>query len=174
MKEIKAKPPSMEVPWFIKEIEELKLKVEAYKKLARDMEETVDNVRASLGLDSTHYLIIADQVAEVVEEREKLKEKVRRLQSEIVLSDGIIDSINQILEGNEVSDFALSFGIVRDVYDLYHSKIKKENQLRNERDALIITLKDIVSIWEDAEGTFEESGERIRDLAAEMSDEWEI
>lgn len=38
---------------------------------ARDMEETVDNVRAALGLESTHWQVIADEVRIVRESRDK-------------------------------------------------------------------------------------------------------
>jgi len=47
-------------------------------------------------------------------------------------------------------------------------------RLRKERDELIISMKDIVAIWEAGEGTAEEDGERMASLAYEMSDKWEI
>lgn len=35
-------------------------------RLARNMEETIDNVREALGIENTHYLVLADQVSDVV------------------------------------------------------------------------------------------------------------
>lgn len=45
-----------------------------WRKLAQTMEETVDNVREALGLEETHYLVIADDVADVVRERNMYRE----------------------------------------------------------------------------------------------------
>lgn len=52
---------------------ELEVRNESLQKFSRDMEETIDNVRESLGLESTHYLVIADQVVDVVKERDALR-----------------------------------------------------------------------------------------------------
>lgn len=38
---------------------------DAYKRLAQDMEECVDNVREALGLESTHFLVLHDAVREM-------------------------------------------------------------------------------------------------------------
>ena len=46
---------------------------DAWKRTANTMEEAVDNVRAALGLESTHCLIIHDQVADVVAENARLR-----------------------------------------------------------------------------------------------------
>jgi len=54
---------------------------ERHEKLARDMEETVDNVRDALGLESTHWLVIADQVRDVVQERDRLRARIAELEA---------------------------------------------------------------------------------------------
>lgn len=41
--------------------------VEFYKRSSRDFEEAIDNVRAALGLQSTHYLVIGQQVQAYVD-----------------------------------------------------------------------------------------------------------
>ena len=46
---------------------------------ARDYAETIDNVRQALGLDATHYLIIADDVKELVEAIESRSDAVKAL-----------------------------------------------------------------------------------------------
>jgi hypothetical protein len=40
--------------------------IERWKKHANDMEECIDNVRESLGLKTTHYLVLADQVNDLM------------------------------------------------------------------------------------------------------------
>jgi len=50
-------------------------KVYNLKKAAQTFAEVLDNVRAALKLESTHYLVIADQVAEVVRERDALRKR---------------------------------------------------------------------------------------------------
>lgn len=47
--------------------------LEASKKLARDMEECVDNIREAMGLGSTHFLVLHDDVREMRLERDQLK-----------------------------------------------------------------------------------------------------
>jgi len=37
-----------------------------------------------------------------------------------------------------------------------------------------MALKDIVSIWENGDGTFEEDGERMKALAEEAIDGWRV
>lgn len=49
----------------------------------RNMEETVDNVRVALGLESTHWMIIADQVADVVRELAAAREEIDRLKQDL-------------------------------------------------------------------------------------------
>ena len=55
------------------ENERLKVLIVGYKKWATTMEETVDNVRAALELESTHYLVLPSQVADVVEQNKQLR-----------------------------------------------------------------------------------------------------
>ena len=45
--------------------EQLEKERDAYKKVARDMEECVDNVREAMGLESTHYLVLHDEVRDM-------------------------------------------------------------------------------------------------------------
>ena len=47
--------------------------MEVYKRTARDMEQTIDNVRRALGLDSTHWTVIYNGVEDVVKERNALR-----------------------------------------------------------------------------------------------------
>jgi hypothetical protein len=46
------------------------------------------------------------------------KESEFLLKNQLVMAESIIESIQTILDGEEVSDFALSFGIVREVAEL--------------------------------------------------------
>lgn len=46
------------------------------------------------------------------------KEKIRQLESALVQSNAILDWIQGVLDEDDVSDFALSFPIVREVLDL--------------------------------------------------------
>ena len=56
---------------------------------------------------------------------EELKEKYKKcnkrcvyLESQLVLLSSIINTIKDVLDGEEVSDFEMSFSVVRAVYDL--------------------------------------------------------
>ena len=75
------------------ENERLRDEKDAWKRTANTMEEVVDNVRAALELESTHYLIIHDQVAEVVAENTRLRtlnaELVKSLDSAICWMDAL-------------------------------------------------------------------------------------
>lgn len=66
--------------------------------LARDMEEAVDNVREALGLESTHFLVIADQVADVVKERNELQSTVKQQQEEIERLREDYSAVDQYLQ----------------------------------------------------------------------------
>lgn len=50
---------------------------------------------------------------------EYYKKECQELSAALCLSDNLLDWIQAILNGEEVSDFALSFPIVRKVQDLY-------------------------------------------------------
>lgn len=45
----------------------------------------------------------------------------RELESALVMSNAILEWIQQVLDGEEVSDFGLSFPIVREVADLKYT-----------------------------------------------------
>lgn len=49
---------------------------------------------------------------------EELKLKVRSLENENILLNALLESIEEILDGKEVSDFILSFPVVKRVHDL--------------------------------------------------------
>jgi hypothetical protein len=51
-------------------------------------------------------------------ENKRLRRKIRELESEIVLSGALFQDILDALEGEEPSDFALSFWPVRKVWEL--------------------------------------------------------
>lgn len=63
-------------------VESLESQLAASRTHAINMEEAVENVRESLGLESTHYLVIAGQVADVVNERSQLQSRIRELEAE--------------------------------------------------------------------------------------------
>jgi len=46
------------------------------------------------------------------------EDEYRELKNEVVLQREILESIRDVLDGKEVSDFMMSFGIVRRVCDL--------------------------------------------------------
>ena len=46
------------------------------------------------------------------------RKKCRALESQLILSCSIIEWIEAIIDGEKVDDFALSFPIVREVYNL--------------------------------------------------------
>ena len=52
----------------------------------------------------------------------ELKKKFRNVESQLIALGSILDWIEIILDGDEVSDFALSFPIVRRVWDMMNSK----------------------------------------------------
>ena len=55
------------------ENERLKAERDECQKWANIIEETVDNVREAMGLESTHYLVLPSQVADVVKQNERLR-----------------------------------------------------------------------------------------------------
>jgi len=61
-----------------------------------------------------------------------------------------------------------------ELVDVFRKVLTGNARLRAERDELIISMKEIVAIWEAGEGTFEEDGERMVSIAEEMSDKWGI
>jgi len=64
--------------------------------------------------------------------------------------------------------------LFRELKDHFDALETDNKRVKGERDVFLMTLKDIVSIWENAEGTFEEDGERMKALAEEAISEWEI
>jgi hypothetical protein len=72
------------------------------------------------------------------------KESEFLLKNQLVMSESIIESIQTILDGEEVSDFALSFGIIREVFDIVsQNKILEHNKKRNAK-----TGEDMQKIYE--------------------------
>jgi hypothetical protein len=63
-------------------------------------------------------------------EVEALRTKIKMLENDLVMTNSILESIEDILNGKEPSDFMLSFGIVRDVFDL---KWQSDGLTRTER-----------------------------------------
>ena len=59
-----------------KKIDEVIAISEGYRRAARDLEEAVDNVRKALGLESTHWMVINNEVADVVKERDRLRQEL--------------------------------------------------------------------------------------------------
>lgn len=53
--------------------EQLKKERDFYKKGERDMAECVDNIREAMGLESTHFLVLPDDVADMKKERDQWK-----------------------------------------------------------------------------------------------------
>ena len=70
-------PCNMHSSWFVEQLrtenEQLKAERDECQKWANIMEETVDNVREAMGLESTHYLVLPSQVADVVEQNKQLR-----------------------------------------------------------------------------------------------------
>lgn len=59
-----------------KKIDETVAISEAYRKTARDLEQALDNVRGALGLESTHWMVIHNQVEDVIKERDRLRQEL--------------------------------------------------------------------------------------------------
>ena len=55
---------------------------------------------------------------ELKERYKKCNEKCAYLEGQLVLLSSIINTIKDVLDGKEVSDFEMSFSVVRAVYDL--------------------------------------------------------
>ena len=49
-----------------------------------------------------------------------LKEKHRKLENEVILANSMLEAIEEILDGKEVSAFMLSFPLVRQIDDLMY------------------------------------------------------
>jgi hypothetical protein len=56
----------------------LEAKIDRYKSWAATLEESIDNIRAAMELESTHYLVLPDQVAEVVAAKKELTAALKR------------------------------------------------------------------------------------------------
>ena len=59
------------------------------------------------------------------QEISSMRERIRSLESYTVFVNMLLESIGNVIEGEQVSDFELSFPIVRQVQDLYD--LKKED-----------------------------------------------
>ena len=55
---------------------------------------------------------------ELKERYKKCNEKCVYLENQLALLSSIINTIKDVLDGKEVSDFEMSFSVVRAVYDL--------------------------------------------------------
>jgi len=65
------------------------------------------------------------------------EDEYRELKNEVVLQREILESIRDVLDGKEVSDFMMSFGIVRRVCDLtIKSALLEVRDGRNRRTIL--------------------------------------
>jgi hypothetical protein len=130
------------------------------EKFARDMEETVDNVRAALGLESTHYLVIADQVADVVKERDELKAEVAGLKQEnerlsALAGPDAVTFVAEVLEqrnclSQAIAESAQQAGIYNGEVDLTGPELVMLcNDMRNE---ILRLRKEKVEVLEKAIG----------------------
>lgn len=64
---------------------------------------------------------LEDKIAKIVERADgmrKIAETIRGLENEAVQANAMLEAIEEILDGKEVSDFMLSFGVIRRVADL--------------------------------------------------------
>jgi len=65
---------------------------------------------------------LSDKLEEIFEIVQKLEEEKDYLERHISFQDYLFENIGKALDGKEVSDFALSFPIVRRVADLVYAK----------------------------------------------------
>ena len=49
-------------------------------------------------------------------------QKIRRLESEVTMLNAILENIELAMDGHKVSDFALSFPLVRRAADMFEEK----------------------------------------------------
>lgn len=103
---------------YIEELETRIAELEAKNRtIVREMEDhakSIDNVRVALRLESTHYLIIHDQVVEVVKENAKLRKALEAVTEEIAqeahmlgrIYERTASPVNPAIEFNRVSDMA--------------------------------------------------------------------
>lgn len=64
---------------------------------------------------------LEDKIAKIVERADgmrKIAEIIRVLENQLVESNTVLEAISDLLDGKEVSDFMLSFPIVRQIDDL--------------------------------------------------------
>ncbi len=52
--------------------------------------------------------------------RQDLQKRVRQIENQWIQSEMIINAIGEALDGEEPSDFEMSFPIVRKAFDIYH------------------------------------------------------
>ena len=69
----------------------------------------------------------------------------RELKNEVVLQRDILESIRDLLDGKEVSDFMMSFGIVRRVCDLIDGQ--REANMENTEVLQILDELDELVAW---------------------------
>jgi hypothetical protein len=75
------------------------------------------------------------------------KESEVMITNQLVMAESIIESIQTILDGEEVSDFALSFGIVREVSDLKREGDKAITAM--EEVFKILCMKEFADTWSE-------------------------
>lgn len=113
----------------IQELEvELKHYVRWHHKLEAENKNLKERLDASEAGKPLGPIIGAQDIIRLGTENKDLKAEKRLWENELVLANSILESIEEILEGKEVSDFALSFPIVRTVMDLYESKKELESE----------------------------------------------
>jgi cob(I)alamin adenosyltransferase len=93
---------------------------------------------------------------EWVKEIDRLKKVSRELENKLVLNASILEAINDVLDGNTISDFMESFPIVRQVFDLANSLIiEREDSVIRETKLKAINRELVEAL---------EAMERIKDL----------
>ena len=115
-----------------------------------------------LRFDKNHHLGLGDirltigqqeeilsRIKAIEEERDRLREKYRKLENTYVQEGAIYEGISDILRDGKTSDFMLSFPIVSKILDLYNRACcypsnewgHTANCVREERDDLLGRLK---------------------------------
>jgi hypothetical protein len=105
--------------WTI-EVNRLKAEIDRLRAKLHHYEEIVclSNVWKAMPDGNDIKAVDNEKLTNIINERDRLKAEIVKRDNRIVEQGMILEQIENILDGEEVCDFGLSFPLVRKVYDL--------------------------------------------------------
>ena len=115
-----------------------------------EAEELLENFEHQITLDANGVLsdmgrqnlyCARQEILAALTQESVTPDKYRALESIYIEQGAIIEAIYQILDGEEVSDFMLSFGVVRAAWDAVHNVTPKEPTIPTEPGKYVMSVE---------------------------------